>query len=440
MTTIGVVFMASHPPERLKRIACVADQAGLAELWLWEDCFGYSGVASAAAALASTDRLRVATGLLPVPLRNVALTGMELATLHRMFPGRVLSGVGHGVQDWMGQAGARVESPVSLLREYVTALTSLLRGETVTTAGRYIRLDGVTLAWPPSPHPDLYVGAVGERTIQLSAELASGTILVAGTPPERIRQLREVMPAGHILSVNLAAGSVARNAQALAHAIGQYVEVGADRVILEPAPDDQDQEGFIRLVAAEVQPLISRTPPPVPGPTKSAAVYNGMVKRLALPAGYRPPAELAYGDIRARALSRADLHDDVRGINASIELIRRTRGGRWPTGPVTEEFNYIDLVWHECEFREGDSFAYAVYDAAGGYLGCCYLYPMGGRTPLTADRLEYDVDVSWWVTPDAYDRGYYSLLYVALQQWLADAFPFTRPYYSNREIPVPEDI
>jgi hypothetical protein len=27
----------------------------------------------------------------------------------------------------------------------------------------------------------------------------------------------------------------------------------------------------------------------------------------------------------------------VRGINASLDLIRRTRGGTWPTGPVTEE-------------------------------------------------------------------------------------------------------
>jgi hypothetical protein len=71
---------------------------------------------------------------------------------------------------------------------------------------------------------------------------------------------------------------------------------------------------------------------------------------------------------------------------------------------VTEEYNFVDLVWHECEFREGDSFAYAVYDAADRYLGCCYLYPLGPRTPLTADRLEHDVDVSWWVTPDAYSR------------------------------------
>lgn len=166
--------------------------------------------------------------------------------------------------------------------------------------------------------------------------------------------------------------------------------------------------------------------------------YQGLVKRLNLPTGWAAPTELTYGDIRASALTRGHLQDDVRGINASIELIRRTRGGRWPTEPVTEDFNYVDLVWHECEFREGDSFTYAVYDVAGQYLGCSYLYPMGRRTPLTEDLLDYDVDVSWWVTPDAHGRGHYTTLHSALRHWIATEFPFSKAYYSNSEIPSPD--
>jgi hypothetical protein len=163
--------------------------------------------------------------------------------------------------------------------------------------------------------------------------------------------------------------------------------------------------------------------------------YTNLVKRLSLPPGFSAPTELRYEDVVARAISRADLRDDVRGINASLDLIRRTRGGSWPTGPVTEDFNYVDLVWHECEFRDGGSFTYAVYDTDGGYLGCCYLYPMGGRTPLTDELIAYDVDVSWWVTPDAYERGYYEKLFRALAHWLAEQFPFLQPYYSNAAIP-----
>ena len=69
---LGVVLVPTLPPERLRSVAEAADAAGLEELWLWEDCFRESGVATAAAALAWTDRLRVGIGLLPVPLRNVA--------------------------------------------------------------------------------------------------------------------------------------------------------------------------------------------------------------------------------------------------------------------------------------------------------------------------------------------------------------------------------
>ena len=116
MTTVGAVFLPQFPPERLRSVAEAADEAGLAQLWLWEDCFWEGGIASAAAALAWTERLQVGVGLLPVPLRNVAVAAMEMTTLHRMFPGRPLIGVGHGVQDWMGQVGARAESPLTLLR------------------------------------------------------------------------------------------------------------------------------------------------------------------------------------------------------------------------------------------------------------------------------------------------------------------------------------
>ena len=70
--------------------------------------------------------------------------------------------------------------------------------------------------------------------------------------------------------------------------------------------------------------------------------YHGLVKRLQLPDGYTAPGELSYHDIRAHAISRADLDEDVRGINASLDIIRRTRGGGWPTGPVTADYIFLD--------------------------------------------------------------------------------------------------
>jgi hypothetical protein len=163
--------------------------------------------------------------------------------------------------------------------------------------------------------------------------------------------------------------------------------------------------------------------------------YEHFIKKLVTPAGFVVPKRLLFEPLEARAITRADLADDVRGINTSLELIARTRGGGWPTEPVTEAVNFVDLVWHELEFRDGYSFSYAVSDAGGSYLGCCYLYPLGRRTELSEALLNYDVDVSWWVTPTAYERGDYDKLYAALRHWLATEFPFWRPYYSNKEIP-----
>lgn len=289
MTTIGAVFLPQFPPERLRDVASAADEAGLEELWLWEDCFYESGVATAAATLAWTERVHVGVGLLPVPLRNVALTAMEVATLHRLFPGRVQVGVGHGVQDWMGQAGARVESPITLLREYVWALRALLRGEEVTTEGRYVRLDEVALEWPPEPVARVVAGGVGARSLRLCGEVADGTILTAGTTTDGVRRARRLIDEGraaagrhepHPVTVYLLAATgmgaaerleadlrswggdptqvgTAGDARTVADAVSRWADAGADTVVLQPTADEADPEGFVRFVARDVRRLVT---------------------------------------------------------------------------------------------------------------------------------------------------------------------------------------
>ncbi|WP_117211733.1 LLM class flavin-dependent oxidoreductase [Allorhizocola rhizosphaerae] len=246
-TTLGVVFRPQNPPELLRDAVLAADETGLEELWLWEDCFLESGIATAAAALAWSSRLRVGVGLLPVPLRNVALTAMEVATLHRLFPGRVDVGVGHGVQAWMGQVGARVESPLTLLREYLEALRALLRGEEVTTNGRYVNLDRVKLDWPPTGPTPIYAGAEGPRSLKLVAEAADGVILVAGTPVEEVRRMRAITKGRLIVYVH-----AAHNLDDLK----RYAEAGADSLVLQPAEDDTDPAELIHYVARELKPTL----------------------------------------------------------------------------------------------------------------------------------------------------------------------------------------
>jgi alkanesulfonate monooxygenase SsuD/methylene tetrahydromethanopterin reductase-like flavin-dependent oxidoreductase (luciferase family) len=291
MTILGAVALPSLPPERLPKIAAAADAAGLEELWLWEDCFWAGGIAAAGVALASTERLRVGIGVLPVPLRAVSLVAMEIAALERIAPGRLAPGLGHGVQDWMRQAGVRVESPLTLLREYTVALRALLVGDEVSTPdNRYVQLDRVRLAWPPPRPPALHIGTEGPRSLRLSGELADGTILTGGTTPDVVRAARAHIeegrwaagrPRSHRITVYLraatgpdaderlaadaqrwdldpatqaVAGGVAGDAGTVAAAVRRWADAGADAVILQPTVDDPDPEGFVRFAATEVAP------------------------------------------------------------------------------------------------------------------------------------------------------------------------------------------
>jgi alkanesulfonate monooxygenase SsuD/methylene tetrahydromethanopterin reductase-like flavin-dependent oxidoreductase (luciferase family) len=189
----------------------------------------------------------------------------------------------------MGQVGARVESPVGLLREYLTALRALMAGEQVTVEGRHVRLDRVALDWPPASAPALLGGAVGPRTLRLCGELADGTVLTGGTSPDGVRRARGLVEEGraaagrggrHLITVYVLAATgsgaaerldaeqrgwgldpatdvgVAGDARAVAAAVGRWADAGADTVVLQPTADDPDPEGFVRFVASEVRPLV----------------------------------------------------------------------------------------------------------------------------------------------------------------------------------------
>lgn len=187
MRRLGTILNPySHPPERLRDAVTTAEEAGVRELWIWEDCFRQSAYAVAGAALAWTRELRIGIGIAPMPLRNVAITAMEIATLERTFPGRLLPGLGHGVQSWMHQVGARHASPLALMREQLTALRALLAGERVSAEGRYVRLRDVALDWPPASPPRVYAAAEGPKTLRLAGAVADGVVLDSKHSPTEL--------------------------------------------------------------------------------------------------------------------------------------------------------------------------------------------------------------------------------------------------------------
>lgn len=285
--TIGFPFVPSLPPERLPSIAQAVDEY-LDELWVWEDCFAESGLATAVAALAMTQRMSVGLGLMPTPLRNVAITAMEVATIARLYPGRFLPGIGHGIQEWMGRVGARPASPLTLLREYAIALRKLLDGKEVSADGRYVRLDKVALAWPPEDVP-LLIGAQGPKTLEVAGECGDGVIftwvdddefrtsrdavigarrrsdplaepphivcsLISATGPDaQERAERELQLWGRTPAPGLTATGTAEQ---IAEAIRRREAEGADRIVLQATSDEPDLEAFIAFLGESVMPLV----------------------------------------------------------------------------------------------------------------------------------------------------------------------------------------
>ncbi len=287
---LGTIFQPSFAPERLPSVARRAERAGIEELWVFEDCFKQGGISSMTAALAATERIRVGVGILPMPLRNVAVTAMELAAIERMFPGRGRFGVGHGVLDWMGQVGRRVASPLTLMREYVPALRALLAGREVTVDGRYVRLDRVRLDWPPAAAPAVLAAGEGPRTLSVTGEVADGTVLTSGTSAgmvraaaARVAAARDAAGRGgtHEIVVFLMAefgeGAAERmereldawglsgerrtaavgDDSAIVEAVRELAEAGATTVLLQSRTHEPDLEGYVEAVGRVARRLRS---------------------------------------------------------------------------------------------------------------------------------------------------------------------------------------
>lgn len=237
MVSLGVGFPREFSADRVTGVARQLEASGVAELWVVEDCFYTTGITLAAAALAVTERLTVGLGILPAVARNPAITAMEIATLAGLAPGRVVAGIGHGMQDWMGQIGARSQSPLTTLAEVLQTVRRLLRGETVTEHGRTVQLTDVLLDQPPAEVPPILAGVRGPRSVAMAGRCADGLVLADGSPPSYVRWARE-----------------------RAAAPGRF-----EVAVLVPTHIDRDQTAARRHAAPRIADLVRSAPPGVRG-------------------------------------------------------------------------------------------------------------------------------------------------------------------------------
>ncbi|MDH3303333.1 MAG: LLM class flavin-dependent oxidoreductase [Acidimicrobiia bacterium] len=187
--SIGAMLRREIEPAHLTEAARALDGV-YDELWIVEDLPYAGGIAQLTAVLAATEHARIGHGIAPAPFRNPVALAMEWATLAEMYPGRLITGLGHGVQEWMEQIGATVVSPLTLLEETLVTTRGLLAGEEVSLDGRYVSVNRVRLEFPPHVVPPVMTGVTGPRSLRLSGVHGDGTILPEGHGPDEIATAR----------------------------------------------------------------------------------------------------------------------------------------------------------------------------------------------------------------------------------------------------------
>jgi F420-dependent oxidoreductase-like protein len=170
---------------------CVArvlelEQAGV-DIISVPEAYGVDAVSILAFLAARTRTAQLMSGILPIYSRTPALLAMTAVGLDWVSGGRFILGLGaSGPQVVEGFHGVPYDAPLGRTREIVEICRSAWRREPLSYAGRYytIPLRGERSTGLGKPlrmitHPirvgiPVYLAALGEKNVQLAAELAEG--------------------------------------------------------------------------------------------------------------------------------------------------------------------------------------------------------------------------------------------------------------------------
>lgn len=134
----------------------------------------------------------------PVMYRTPLSFAMEGGTVSDITGGKFIMGIGSGGA-YRPQARAALGvgrmSALALMRDYLSVIRPLVKGERVDYEGETTTLKGMRLAMRPAPETPVYLGALGPRMLEMSGELADGASLNWCTP-EQIAWSRERIAEG----------------------------------------------------------------------------------------------------------------------------------------------------------------------------------------------------------------------------------------------------
>ncbi len=161
----------------IERATALRDR-GFRSLWSAQ-IFGPDTLTSLAIVGRELPELDLGTGVIPVQPRHPAMLAAQARTVQDAIGGHLSLGVGLSHQVIVeGLWGLSFEKPAQYMREYLSALGPLLRGENLDFHGE--RLTAVALS-PLGPKdvapPSLLVAALGPVMLQIAGQLTDGTVL-----------------------------------------------------------------------------------------------------------------------------------------------------------------------------------------------------------------------------------------------------------------------
>jgi probable F420-dependent oxidoreductase len=159
-------------------LAREAESLGYDSLWTAE-VNGFDALTALSAYATVTSRVQLGTGVIAIQSRTPVMTAMSFAALHVLSDGRAIIGVGVGspiiAERWHG---ALYPPAVTAMREAVTIMRQVLRGERTNFEGQYYRSKGFQLGvMLPKERPvPIYLAALNPAMLRLAGEIADGVL------------------------------------------------------------------------------------------------------------------------------------------------------------------------------------------------------------------------------------------------------------------------
>ena len=166
-----------------------ADHIGVKAVWSAE-AWGMEAVSSLGYLAHATQNINLGSGIMQLSARTPATTAMTALSLDRISNGRFMLGLGaSGPQVVEGLHGAPFARPLERMREYVTIVRQGVSGERLKFEGAQYVLPrpggegkALKLSLPPKPDLPIYLATLGDKSLELTGEIADGwmgTSLVA---------------------------------------------------------------------------------------------------------------------------------------------------------------------------------------------------------------------------------------------------------------------